>query len=100
MTLRAARAGDIGAAAAFFAAPSLADRIVALLPYLVPLLDGLRYSRFFFSQFPQAIVLLTPLQPIASKAWPSSRRLASVLSGVRCTFFAYQVEPISTRRCC
>ena len=42
------------------------DRIVALLPYLVPLLDGLRYSRFFFSQFPQAIVLLTPLQPIAS----------------------------------
>ena len=42
------------------------DRIVALLPYVVPLLDGLRYSRFFFSQFPQAIVLLTPLQPIAS----------------------------------
>ena len=42
------------------------DRVVALLPYLVPLLDGLRYSRFFFAQFPQAIVLLQPLQPIAS----------------------------------
>ena len=42
------------------------DRFVALLPYLVPLLDGLRYSRFFFSQFPQAIFLLQPLQPIAS----------------------------------
>lgn len=42
------------------------DRVVALLPYLVPLLDGLRYSRFFFAQFPQAIVLLQPLQPLAS----------------------------------
>jgi uncharacterized membrane protein len=42
------------------------DRVVALLPYLVPLLDGLRYSRFFFAQFPQAIFLLQPLQPLAS----------------------------------
>ena len=42
------------------------DRVVALLPYLVPLLDGLRYSRFFFAQFPQAIVLLQPIQPLAS----------------------------------
>lgn len=38
----------------------------ALLPYLVPLLDGLRYSRFFFQQFPQTIFLLQPLQPLAS----------------------------------
>ena len=42
------------------------DRVVAFLPYLVPLLDGLRYSRFFFAQFPQAIFLLQPLQPLAS----------------------------------
>ena len=42
------------------------DRVVALLPYLVPLLDGLRYSRFFFQQFPQTIFLLQPLQPLAS----------------------------------
>lgn len=42
------------------------DRVVALLPYLVPLLDGLRYSRFFFQQFPETIFLLQPLQPLAS----------------------------------
>ena len=42
------------------------DRVVALLPYLVPLLDGLRYSRFFFQQFPQTIFLLQPLQPLVS----------------------------------
>lgn len=41
------------------------DRLIALLPYLVPLLDGLRYSRFFFQQFPQAVFLLQPLQPLA-----------------------------------
>jgi hypothetical protein len=34
------------------------DRVVALLPYLVPLLDGLRYSRFFFQQFPQTIFMM------------------------------------------
>lgn len=58
---------------------------VAALPYLLPLLDGLRYSRYFFveararrplllasrpsrsrceRQFPQASVLLLPLQPL------------------------------------
>jgi uncharacterized membrane protein len=42
------------------------DRCVALLPYLVPLLDGLRYSRFFFQQFPSTIFLLQPLQPLAA----------------------------------
>mmetsp|Transcript_15792 Transcript_15792/g.38441 ORF Transcript_15792/g.38441 Transcript_15792/m.38441 type:complete len:266 (+) Transcript_15792:265-1062(+) len=42
------------------------DRVVGLLPYIMPLLDGLRYSRFFFQQFPQTIFLMAPLQPIAS----------------------------------
>ena len=32
----------------------------------MPLLDGLRYSRFFFQQFPQTIFLLQPLQPLVS----------------------------------
>ena len=40
------------------------DRVVALVPYILPLLSALRYSRFFFNQFPAAIVLLKPLMPI------------------------------------
>jgi hypothetical protein len=39
----------------------------------------------------------TARQSSVSKAWPSSKSLASVLSPVRCTRRAYQVEPISTR---
>ena len=54
------------AAFAISRARAVPDRVVALLPYLVPLLDGLRYSRFFFQQFPQTIFLLQPLQPLAS----------------------------------
>jgi uncharacterized membrane protein len=40
------------------------DRVVALVPYLLPLLSALRYGRFFFGQFPAAVVLLKPLMPI------------------------------------
>lgn len=44
--------------------PTVAERLVAALPYLLPLLDGLRYSKFFWMEFPQALVVLAPLQPI------------------------------------
>jgi uncharacterized membrane protein len=40
------------------------DRVVALVPYVLPLLSALRYGRFFFGQFPAAVVLLKPLMPI------------------------------------
>ena len=44
--------------------PTAAERVVAALPYLLPLLDGLRYGKFFFLEFPQAQLLLLPLQPV------------------------------------
>jgi uncharacterized membrane protein len=38
---------------------------VASLPYLLPLLDGVRYGRFFFMQFPgPSKIILTPLVPL------------------------------------
>ncbi|WP_445633257.1 Tic20 family protein [Nostoc sp. DSM 114161] len=40
------------------------DRIFACLPYLLPLIDGLVFGRFLFSQFPVLQVLLLPLQPV------------------------------------
>lgn len=43
----------------------VSDRVIAALPYLVPLLDGLRYGRFFFMQNPSiAQVVLLPLEPL------------------------------------
>ena len=70
--------------------PTAAERVVAALPYLLPLLDGLRYGaqvsqasacsgggaagvdaspcvpagKFFFLEFPQTQLLFLPLQPI------------------------------------
>lgn len=39
----------------------VADRVLASLPYLLPLLDGLRFGKFAFMQFPTLGVLLVPL---------------------------------------
>jgi hypothetical protein len=44
--------------------PTAAERVVAALPYLLPLLDGLRYGKFFFLEFPQAQLIFLPLQPL------------------------------------
>lgn len=38
--------------------------MIASVPYLLPLLDGLRYGKFFFREFPQTYVLLAPLEPL------------------------------------
>ena len=46
------------------AKPDIGDRIIASVPYLLPLLDGLRYGRFFFQEFPQVLPLIAPLQPL------------------------------------
>lgn len=40
------------------------DRVIAFLPYLLPLISGLRYSRYFFAAFPAAIIMLQPILPI------------------------------------
>ncbi|MEG4859035.1 hypothetical protein QUB75_15855 [Microcoleus sp. K1-B6] len=40
------------------------DRIFASLPYLLPLIDGLWFGRFLFTQFPVLQVLLIPLAPL------------------------------------
>lgn len=42
----------------------VADRVIAALPYLLPLLDGLKYSKFFWRVAPQAKILILPLQPL------------------------------------
>ena len=39
------------------------DRIFASLPYLLPLIDGLAFGRFLFTQFPVLQLLLIPLAP-------------------------------------
>lgn len=46
--------------------PDIADRVVASVPYLIPLIDGLRYGKFFFAQFPAFARLLAPLNPLVS----------------------------------
>ncbi|WP_088892244.1 Tic20 family protein [Leptolyngbya ohadii] len=42
------------------------DRIFACLPYLLPLIDALAFSVFFFRQFPALQVVLLPFLPIIS----------------------------------
>ncbi|MEG4208462.1 Tic20 family protein [Microcoleus sp. S13_B4] len=40
------------------------DRIFASLPYLLPLVEGLAFGRFLFTQFPVLQLLLIPLAPL------------------------------------
>ena len=40
------------------------DRIFASLPYLLPLIHGLSFGRFLFTQFPVLQLLLIPLAPV------------------------------------
>lgn len=60
------------------------DRLVAALPYILPLLSALRYGRYFFSQFPASIVLLKPLMPIL-------RLVSSVPLGNLILFFSIYI---------
>jgi len=43
---------------------TIADRVVAGLPYLLPLFDGLRYGKFLFMQFPVFSTVLAPFDPL------------------------------------
>ncbi|MFB2835732.1 Tic20 family protein [Floridanema evergladense] len=43
---------------------TVADRIFASLPYLLPLMDGLIFGVAFFQQFPSLRIVLVPLQPV------------------------------------
>lgn len=43
---------------------SVADRIFASLPYLLPLIDGLAFGRFLFQQFPVLQYIILPLTPV------------------------------------
>mgnify|MGYP002776997092 CR=1 FL=1 len=43
---------------------TVADRIFASLPYLLPLIDGLGFSRYWFQEFPPLKVLILPLVPV------------------------------------
>jgi hypothetical protein len=43
---------------------SVKDRVVAALPYLLPLFDGLRYGKFLFLQFPIFAAVLSPFEPL------------------------------------
>ena len=55
---------------------SLLERGIAIVPYLLPLMDGVRYGRFFFREFPQVAALLAPLNPLLM--WYYSVRWASI----------------------
>lgn len=44
--------------------PSVPDRVVSALPYLLPLFDGLRYGKFLFLQFPTFAYVLAPFDPL------------------------------------
>eukprot|EP01025_Chloroclados_australasicus_P017451 TRINITY_DN18910_c0_g1_i2.p2 TRINITY_DN18910_c0_g1~~TRINITY_DN18910_c0_g1_i2.p2 ORF type:complete len:230 (-),score=9.40 TRINITY_DN18910_c0_g1_i2:355-1014(-) len=44
--------------------PRVPERVIAALPYLLPLLDGIRYGRFLFMQYPVFAKLLAPLTPL------------------------------------
>ena len=41
------------------------ERALAAAPYLFPLLDGLRYGRFLFRQYPITQAIVSPLAPLA-----------------------------------
>jgi len=43
---------------------TVSDRIFACLPYLLPLVEGLAFGRFLFSQFPVIGLVFSPLSPI------------------------------------
>lgn len=59
-----AMSGRYGGGGGSFNVVPVPDRVVALLPYVLPLMSALRYGRFFFAMFPAAVVLLKPLMPI------------------------------------
>lgn len=42
------------------------DRIFACLPYLLPLVDGIIYGSFLFSQFPVVALVFSPLLPLVA----------------------------------
>ena len=41
----------------------ISDRIISAVVYVLPLCDGLRFSRYFFLQFPSFTSLLVPFAP-------------------------------------
>ena len=43
---------------------TVSDRIFASLPYLLPLVDGVIYGRYLFSQFPALSIVFVPLIPL------------------------------------
>jgi len=46
--------------------PSVADRLIAAVPWLLPLLDAFSYGRFLFYQYPLAARAVAPLAPLVS----------------------------------
>lgn len=48
----------------FRGSTTVLERIFSCLPYLLPLIAGLEFGRFLFTQFPNMTVFLLPLQPL------------------------------------
>jgi hypothetical protein len=44
--------------------PTIGDRVVASVPYLIPLLDALPFGKFIFLQYPFIARALSPLGPL------------------------------------
>ncbi|KAF8070935.1 TIC20-II [Scenedesmus sp. PABB004] len=46
--------------------PDAVERVLAAVPYLLPLLDSFGYGRFLFYQFPALTRVIAPLSPLVS----------------------------------
>lgn len=58
--------GGGGYGGGYGGSPPPADRLIAAVPWLLPLLDAFSYGRFLFYQFPVAARLVSPLAPLVS----------------------------------
>lgn len=73
---------------------TIADRIFACLPYLLPIIDGLAFGGFWFSQFPILQLLLLPLQPVLA-IYASLGQLGQLLVFFALFVFVVRNEKIS-----
>lgn len=44
--------------------PDISEKVIGSVCYMLPLMDGLKYSKFILMQAPQFALLLAPLQPV------------------------------------
>lgn len=66
---RGSRGGGYGGGGGYVGSasgPPPLDRLIAAVPWLLPLLDAFSYGRFLFYQYPLAARLVSPVAPLVS----------------------------------